>query len=82
MKLTRADWKDFAALARDPRMRREAEACASPTIGRGRGKIPRYRAIEVISMLSKSASWSAAAKRRWRRERRLLAAEPPPKYTL
>ncbi len=69
-------------MARDPQVRRDSELMRSPTIGRGRGRIARYRAIQVISMLSKSTPWNAAAKRRWRRERRLLAAEPEPKYTL
>ena len=82
MKNSPLDLRSFAELARDPVMRREAAACESPTIGRRRGQIPRYRALAVISMLSKTAPWGLTAKRRWRRERRLLAAEPPPKYSL
>ena len=82
MKFTNADRKEIAKWARDPQLRRDSEQMESPTIGRGRGKIPRYLAIEVITQLSMSAHWSAAAKKRWRRERRLLASEPEPKYLL
>jgi hypothetical protein len=80
--MARKELDDVAAMARDPQLRRDAERLPSPAIGRGRGRIPRYRALEVITALSRSAPWSAAARKAWRRERRPVPAEPRMRFSL